>query len=63
MAEVLWVDRFGNVQLNVGPDDVDSLGPRVLVRWGGRDPHRRAGRRLRTRWPSVRSACWWTRTG
>lgn len=34
MAEVLWVDRFGNVQLNVGPDDVDSLGPRVLVRWG-----------------------------
>jgi len=22
LAEVLWVDRFGNVQLNVGPDEV-----------------------------------------
>ena len=21
-AEVLWVDRFGNCQLNVGPDDL-----------------------------------------
>jgi len=34
-AEVLWVDRFGNVQLNVGPDDVDGLGERVAVRWAG----------------------------
>jgi S-adenosylmethionine hydrolase len=24
-AEVLWVDRFGNCQLNVGPDDLDEL--------------------------------------
>ena len=32
-TEVLWVDRFGNVQLNVGPDDVDGLGDRVAVRW------------------------------
>jgi S-adenosylmethionine hydrolase len=24
-AEVLWVDRFGNCQLNVGPDELDSL--------------------------------------
>ena len=23
-AEVLWVDRFGNCQLNVGPDDLGS---------------------------------------
>jgi S-adenosylmethionine hydrolase len=22
-AEVLWVDRFGNCQLNIGPDDLD----------------------------------------
>jgi S-adenosyl-L-methionine hydrolase (adenosine-forming) len=33
-AEVLWFDRFGNVQLNVGPDDVDGFGDRVAVRWG-----------------------------
>ncbi len=26
-TEVLWVDRYGNVQLNVGPDDLDLLGP------------------------------------
>ena len=25
VAEVLWVDRFGNCQLNVDPDDVDEL--------------------------------------
>jgi S-adenosyl-L-methionine hydrolase (adenosine-forming) len=33
VAEVLWVDRFGNIQLNVGPDEVDDLGDRVLVGW------------------------------
>jgi S-adenosylmethionine hydrolase len=32
-AEVLWVDRFGNIQLNVGPDELDGLGDRVLVGW------------------------------
>jgi S-adenosylmethionine hydrolase len=32
-TEVLWVDRFGNVQLNVGPDEVDAMGDRVSVRW------------------------------
>lgn len=25
-AEVWWVDRFGNCQLNVGPDDLEALG-------------------------------------
>jgi S-adenosylmethionine hydrolase len=25
-AEVLWVDRYGNAQLNVGPDDLAPLG-------------------------------------
>jgi S-adenosylmethionine hydrolase len=34
LAEVLWVDRFGNAQLNVGPDDLDGLGDRVTVRIG-----------------------------
>jgi hypothetical protein len=33
-TEVLWVDHFGNVQLNVGPDDIDAMGDRVAVRWG-----------------------------
>jgi S-adenosyl-L-methionine hydrolase (adenosine-forming) len=34
VCQVLWVDRYGNCQLNVGPDDVAHLGPRVVVRWG-----------------------------
>jgi S-adenosylmethionine hydrolase len=32
-AEVLWVDRFGNIQLNVSPEEVAGFGGRVLVRW------------------------------
>jgi S-adenosylmethionine hydrolase len=35
VAEVLWVDRFGNAQLNVGPDDVADWGDRVRLRFGG----------------------------
>jgi S-adenosylmethionine hydrolase len=35
-AQVLWVDRFGNAQLNVGPDDIDHLGERVRLRFGER---------------------------
>jgi S-adenosylmethionine hydrolase len=41
-AEVLWVDRFGNVQLNVDPDDIAEWGDRVVVRW--RSDHRTARR-------------------
>ena len=33
-AEVLWVDRFGNAQLNVGPEEIDDLGERVTLRYG-----------------------------
>jgi S-adenosyl-L-methionine hydrolase (adenosine-forming) len=33
-AEVLWVDTYGNVQLNVGPDDIEGWGDRVGLRWG-----------------------------
>lgn len=29
VAEVLWVDRFGNAQLNVDADDIAPFGPRV----------------------------------
>lgn len=33
IAQVLWVDRFGNAQLNVGPDDVPAtFGERIQVR-------------------------------
>lgn len=34
VGEVLWVDGFGNVQLNVGPDEIEALGDRVTLRWG-----------------------------
>jgi hypothetical protein len=34
VAEALWVDRFGNVQLNVDPDDLDELGERIRIRSG-----------------------------
>lgn len=35
VTEVLWVDRFGNVELNVAPAEVEALGDRLTVRWGG----------------------------
>jgi S-adenosylmethionine hydrolase len=38
VGEVLWVDRFGNAQLNVGPDEVEAMGERILVRVGERAP-------------------------
>ena len=31
LAEVLWIDRFGNCQLNVDPVDVDRFGSTMLV--------------------------------
>jgi S-adenosylmethionine hydrolase len=33
-ADVLWVDRYGNCQLNVDPDELDPYGDRILLRWG-----------------------------
>ncbi|HEX2273269.1 MAG TPA: SAM-dependent chlorinase/fluorinase [Acidimicrobiales bacterium] len=35
-SEVLWVDRFGNAQLNVDPSDIDDLGSPVVLRIGER---------------------------
>lgn len=35
VAEVLWVDHFGNVQLNVGSDEIAPYGDPVIVRFGG----------------------------
>ncbi len=34
-AEVLWIDRYGNVQLNLGPDDITSLGDTIRLTIGG----------------------------
>jgi S-adenosylmethionine hydrolase len=33
-AEVLWVDRFGNAQLNADPTELDGFGDRVRLRIG-----------------------------
>lgn len=33
-CEALWVDRFGNVQLNAGPEETVDYGERVTVRFG-----------------------------
>jgi S-adenosylmethionine hydrolase len=35
VCEVLWVDRYGNAQLNVDPDEVDGWGDRIQVVWEG----------------------------
>ena len=35
VGEVLWVDHYGNAQLNVDPDEIAALGDRVALRWGG----------------------------
>jgi S-adenosylmethionine hydrolase len=45
VGEVLWVDGFGNVQLNVGPEEIEALGDRVTLRWGA-DQVRTARRAL-----------------
>ena len=34
VGDVLWVDRYGNAQLNVDPDDVASWGDRIRLKFG-----------------------------
>jgi len=34
VGEVLWVDHFGNCQLNIGPDEIAEWGPQVMVSFG-----------------------------
>jgi len=36
VVEVLWVDRFGNCQLNVDADDIERFGERIEYRIDGR---------------------------
>jgi S-adenosylmethionine hydrolase len=33
VGEILWVDRYGNCQLNIDPDQLVSWGDRVQLRW------------------------------
>lgn len=35
VAEVLWTDRFGNLQLNVDPDEIAGWGDRIGLRFEG----------------------------
>ncbi|QXC60135.1 SAM-dependent chlorinase/fluorinase [Aquihabitans sp. G128] len=35
-AEVLWTDRYGNLQLNVDPAEVEAHGDRIELRFGGK---------------------------
>ncbi|MFN0027550.1 MAG: S-adenosyl-l-methionine hydroxide adenosyltransferase family protein [Acidimicrobiales bacterium] len=44
VAEVLWTDRFGNLQLNVDPEDLEPYGEQVAVVMSG---SRRVARRVR----------------
>jgi S-adenosyl-L-methionine hydrolase (adenosine-forming) len=46
-AEVLWVDHFGNAQLNVDPEELRPFGDVVSVRFGGLDAAPRSGRVVR----------------
>lgn len=40
-GEVLWVDRFGNVQTNIDPDEIENFGERLLVKWNEENDVRR----------------------
>ncbi|HEV8297342.1 MAG TPA: SAM-dependent chlorinase/fluorinase [Acidimicrobiales bacterium] len=37
VGEVLWTDRFGNLQLNIDPAEIDDLGERVRLRTSSGD--------------------------
>src|SRR3954468_22343225 len=34
IADVLWIDRYGNAQLNVDPGEVEAWGDRIRLRFG-----------------------------
>ena len=34
MGEILWIDRFGNCQLNITPDDIDGFGSAIQITMG-----------------------------
>jgi hypothetical protein len=37
VGQVLWVDHYGNCQLNLGPEQIEDWGDRVQLRWSGPD--------------------------
>ncbi|WP_334142752.1 SAM hydrolase/SAM-dependent halogenase family protein [Rhabdothermincola sp.] len=45
VGEVLWIDRYGNAQLNVDPAEIEPYGERVRLRFEG---EQRTARRVRT---------------
>ena len=45
VAEVLWTDTYGNLQLNVDPAEIEAFGDRIALRFGTRT---RTGVRHRT---------------
>jgi S-adenosyl-L-methionine hydrolase (adenosine-forming) len=47
VGEVLWVDRYGNCQLNIDPDQISSWGDRVQLRWTRPTEGTRTARRVR----------------
>ena len=59
-GEVLWVDRFGNCQLNIAPEQLLELGAQpgagLEVRMGETGAPRALGR-TRSPTPSRRSSC------
>jgi S-adenosyl-L-methionine hydrolase (adenosine-forming) len=48
IGEVLWVDRFGNCQLNIDPDEVADWGDRIQVKWVRPTEGTRTATRVRT---------------
>ncbi|MGH9235819.1 MAG: SAM hydrolase/SAM-dependent halogenase family protein [Acidimicrobiales bacterium] len=48
VGEILWVDRYGNCQLNVDPEAVEAWGERVQLRWTRPDPGVRTAVRAAT---------------
>ena len=63
LAEVLWVDRYGNCQLNVDPDEVADLRAPRPAPLGRRRAHRRARRPPTRASRPARSASSSTATG
>ena len=45
---MLWVDRYGNCQLNVDPDEVEGWGDRIQLKWTRPTEGTRTATRVRT---------------